>query len=253
MQSSWYDSVDHTAFDPTARAGELVCARSWWPRCASRPARDGGRAGYDPRVTGVALTTWEVMDERAAMLAVLSEVLAAVESDSVLVGGLAVGYHGRLRATVDVDLLVRKRKIGRIAKELAARGFVVVRQDGMARVYAAGAAPGRDEAIARLVEREANPVLREAARASEEAIVLGHRLEVVSRGALVALKFHAALSPTRRLGDRYQDVADIDRIVAKHFDAEDEALAVAAGAYPGAGDDLARMLADLRAGRPVRL
>lgn len=204
---------------------------------------------------GVALTTWEVMDERAAMLSVLTEVLAQVEADAVLVGGLAVGYHGRLRATIDVDLLVPKRKMGRIVKALEARGYVVARQPGMARVYPAGAVVGQDEAIADLVEREANPVLREAARASEDAVVLGHPVKIVTRGALVALKFHAAVSPKRGIADRYMDVSDIGRVLEKRFERSDEevALRVAEGAYPGARADLARMLADLRAGRPVRL
>ena len=67
---------------------------------------------------GVALTTWEVMDDRAHMLGVLAEVFAEVGSDHALIGGIAVGYHGRLLATVDVDVLVPRRKIGPIVKAL---------------------------------------------------------------------------------------------------------------------------------------
>jgi hypothetical protein len=199
--------------------------------------------------------TLEVMDERARMLAELSEVLAEVGSDHALVGGIAVGYYGRLRATVDVDLLVPRRKLGRISRALAARGYVVVKHEDMVRVYAPSADPAHDEAIADLVAREANPVLHAAARLAAPATVLGHAVRIVPRGALVALKFHSAISPTRRIGDRYQDIADIDRVVAKKFDAEDEAVAaaVAEKMFPGAPEQLAELLRDLRAGRPVKI
>jgi len=122
-------------------------------------------------------------------------------------------------------------------------------------VYPPGAEPERDQAIADLVEREANPTLREAARATESATVLGHRVRVVQRGALVALKFQAALSPTRMIDDRYIDVGDLGRVMRTKLDADDEALAlrIAETIYPGARDDLARMLDDLRNNRPVKI
>jgi hypothetical protein len=204
---------------------------------------------------GVALTTWEVMDQRARMLAVLSDVFAEIGSEHALVGGLAVGYHARMRATVDVDVLVPRRKIGRIARALEARGYLVTRHEGMIRVYAAGADPDRDEAVADVVEREANAVLRHAAASTEDAVVLGHPVKIVSRGALVALKFHAAVSRTRRIEDRYQDLADIGRILAKEFSERDEELAlrIAREMYPGARQELEAVLGDLRAGRPVRI
>ena len=52
-----------------------------------------------------------------------------------------------------------------------------------------------------LVAREANPVLDAAARVAEPATVLGHRVRIVPRGALVALKFHAAISPRRAIAE----------------------------------------------------
>jgi hypothetical protein len=204
---------------------------------------------------GVALTTYEVMDERAKMLGVLLDVFDEVGAEHCLIGGIAVGYHGRVRATVDVDMLVPKRKLAGILAALDSRGYVVTRHSGMARVYAPGADPANDEAIADLVEREANPTLREAARVAEDATVLGHPVQIVSRGALVALKFQAALSPTRRIDDRYIDVGDMGRVLRTRFDEADEALAlrVAETIYPGARDDLAQMIDDLRNNRPVKI
>ena len=197
----------------------------------------------------------ETMDARARMLGELEEILREVGSDHALVGGIAVGYHGRLRATVDVDLLVPGAKLDELAAALARRGYAITRSGAMVRVFPPGADTEEDEAIADLVAREANLVLEAAARAVEPATVLGHRVYVVKRGALVALKFHAAISTLRQLEDRYQDLADIGRIIKKRFAADDERLAleIAAQAYPGAEADLARLIDDLRHGRPVKI
>ena len=127
----------------------------------------------------------------------------------------------------------------------------------MIRVYPAGADPGEDEdeSIADLVALEANATLRVAAKVAEPATVLGQSVRIVPRGALVALKFHAAISPTRRTGDKHIDVGDIDRIMRKKFDPEDEALAlrIAGTIYPGADAELAQLLDDLRNNRPVKV
>jgi len=174
---------------------------------------------------------------------------------AVVVGGLAVGYHGRPRATVDVDLLLPRSVLERVARALEAASYAVREHGDVVRVYPAGSDPASGEAIADLVAREANPVLRAAFDAAEDATVLGHRVRVVRRGALVALKFHAAISPHRRIEDRYQDIADLGRVVTRGFDAEDAELArtIAAKMYPGAEDELDGVIDDLRHGRPVKL
>jgi hypothetical protein len=204
---------------------------------------------------GIAYHPLETLDDRARTLAELSEILTEVGSDHALVGGIAVGYHGRLRATVDVDLLVPRSKLGDLATALQTRGYVVVRTHDMVRVYPPTANPDDAESIADLVAREANPVLEHAARTAQAATVLGHEVFIVARGALVALKFHAAISPKRAIEDRYQDVADIGRVIAKRFDAADEELAleIAAHAYPGAERELATLIDDLRHGRRVKI
>ena len=203
----------------------------------------------------VALHTYEVMDERAEMLGVLTTVLAEVGAAHCLIGGIAVGYHARLRATVDVDLLISGRKTRRVEAALQTRGYVVVRHDGMLRVYPFDSDPAKVESIADLVEWEANEALREAAKTALQAEVLGQTVSIVSRGALVALKYLAAVSSTRRVGDRYQDVADISRILDKQFgeDDEAEALRIADLMHPGAREELLRMIDDLRNDRPVKV
>jgi hypothetical protein len=195
----------------------------------------------------------ETLDERAKMLGELAGVLAEVGAEHALVGGLAVGYHGRVRATVDVDLLVPGRKLKSLAHALEARGYQIKGKPDMLRVFAAGANLESDEPIADLVSREANPVLKAAFAEVEAATVLGQRVNVVRRGALVALKFHAAISPERRIEDRYQDIADIGRIIAKQFADEDLDLArrIAVHMHPGATGKLEKLIDDLKSGRPV--
>lgn len=196
----------------------------------------------------------EIMDDRARTVAELGEVLDEVGSEHALVGGLAVGLYGRPRATIDVDLLVPRAKIAAIASALERRGHRCVRHEDTVRVYEKGA-PEDSEPVVDLVIRESNPVLKAAAKTAHPAKILGHDVNVVSRGALVALKFHAAISPTRRIGDRYQDIADIERVIAREWKEDDEktALAIARQMHPGAPEELARLVADLKAGRPVKL
>jgi hypothetical protein len=204
---------------------------------------------------GVAYHPLETLEERARTLAELSVILAEVGSDHVVIGGIAVGYHGRLRATVNVDLLVPRAKLEDLAHALRARDYVVAHTQDMVRVYPPAADPDHAEAIADLVAREANPVLEAAARVAEQAKVLGHQVRIVPRGALFALKFHAAISQRRGIEDRYQDVADIGRIIKKRFEPGDEQLAlqIAAHAYPGAEAELGKLIDDLRHGRPVKI
>lgn len=206
---------------------------------------------------GVVYHPYETLDDRARTLAELSEILDEIGSEHVLIGGLAVGYHGRLRATVDVDMLVPREKLAALAAALTTRGYAVVAHPDMVRAYPPGVDPAAAdaEAIADLVAQEAHPLLEAAARHGQPARVLGHPVRIVARGALVALKFHAAISPRRAMLDRQQDLVDIGRVVVKRFDPADERLAIeiAAHAYPGAEHELAALLDDLRHGRPVKL
>jgi len=195
----------------------------------------------------------EILDERAKTLRELVDVLSAIGSEHVLIGGLAVGYHGRPRATLDIDLLIPGKLLADVRAALEAKGYDVKAFPGMIRTYRAGDAGG--ESVADIVSREANPVLREAFRHSEPATLLGQSVNVIRRGALVALKFHAVTSPDRKLADRYQDIADIGHVIAKKFDADDARLArtVASTIDGNASARLEKLLDDLSHGRPVDL
>jgi hypothetical protein len=122
---------------------------------------------------------------------------------------------------------------------------------GMMRAYR----PRSKEAVADLVWREANPVLEAAAKEVVSATILGLPVRIVKRGAFVALKYHAAISPTRRPADKHQDVSDIMEVLDRKFGPVDEKLAVriAEQAYPGGGQNLAEMLDDIRHHRTVKV
>jgi hypothetical protein len=182
---------------------------------------------------------------------VLADITAILHEGGIkyaLIGGLVVRLYGRERATVDVDLLVPRRSLDHLAGALTRRRYTVERSEDMLR------ASRRGVAVADLFVREATPVLRAASAVTRTSLLLGLQVAVARRGALVALKFNAAVSPTRLGPDRFQDIADIASVIARGFSAKDEALAkrIAANIYPGADDELATMISDMRAGRAVR-
>ena len=156
----------------------------------------------------------ELMDKNARTLAALLDALAEVGARHALIGGLVAGHYGKGRATVAVDLLVPRRSIRRIQAALEKRGYEVRTFPDMIHVYVVG----ESESSADLVVHEANPVHRAAFGATVPGEILSLPVQVVRRGAFVALKFHAALSPTRQPTDKLQDVVDIARVLEKSSD-----------------------------------
>lgn len=191
------------------------------------------------------------MTNNKRVLADLLASLAAAESTHTLIGGLAAGYYGKARATVDVDLLIPRRAAKAVRAELERRGYEVRVSTDMMQAYR----PGHPEAVADLVWREAHPVLKAAAAQKEPAKILGLHVNLVKRGAFVALKYHAAVSLTRGYRDKHQDVTDIMSVLLQAFDAADEKMAVeiAEKAYPGCGKALAQLLDDIRHERPLKV
>lgn len=193
----------------------------------------------------------ELMDKNTRTLTALLDALAEIGARHALVGGLVAGYYGKGRATVDVDLLVPKRFMKRLKAALERRGYEVSVLPDMMRMYV----PGEPESVGDLITQEANPVLRAAFAATTPATLLGLPVNIVRRGAFVALKFHAAVSPTRQLGDKIQDVADIVRVLEREFSPDDQRLAVeiADKMYPGAVADLEELFDDVRHGRRPKI
>ncbi len=191
------------------------------------------------------------MSDNKKVLADLLASLAAIRATHVLIGGLAAGYYGKPRTTVDVDLLVPRRAADKLQAELGRRGYRIEASGDMMRLHRRGT----KEPVADIVWREAHPVLEAASTQPVRATVLGLRVNLVRRGAFVALKYHAAVSPRRAYGDKHQDVTDIVRVLDKGFGPADEklALAIAEKSYAGGARELAEMLDDIRHERPVRI
>jgi hypothetical protein len=191
------------------------------------------------------------MDKNTRTLAALLDALTEIGAKHALIGGIVAGYYGKGRATVDVDLLVPKRFMKRLQAAIERRGYEVRAFPDMMRMYI----PGEPESVGALVALEGNPVLRAAFTETTSVAILGLQVSAVRRGAFVALKFHAALSPTRELGDKMQDVVDIMRVLEKEFGPEDErlALAIVGKMYPGAVADFEELLDDVRHGRRPKI
>jgi hypothetical protein len=223
------------------------------PGSAARHPAPGhaGRAQTTPQPLPRIIHPSELMDENRRTLAALLDALAEVGARHALIGGLVAGYYGKGRATVDVDLLVPKRFMKRLRAALERRGYEVRAFPDMMRMYV----PGEPESVGDVVVQESNPVLRAAFAATTPSTILGLTTSMVRRGAFVALKFHAAVSLTRKLTDKMQDVVDIGRVLEREFGPEDERLAteIAGKMYPGAVADLQELLDDMRHGRRPKI
>ena len=194
----------------------------------------------------------ELMDSQ---LGVLDRVVLALERARArwaVVGGHAVSAHTRPRVTVDIDLLVEGHRRAAVEDALRAEGFTI-RQDGDAlRVLAA---PGDTEPVADVLFSHLHALWPEVLRTAVETTYQDRNVRVCSRVALVVMKFLAAVSPQRAPEDRHIDVADIAALVRRGWtEAEaSEAARLARFGHPGAAEELARLVDDLRAGRAVTI
>ena len=109
------------------------------------------------------------MNSNKRVLVDLLASLDAADSTHALIGGLAAGYYGKQRATVDVDMLIPRRAAKAVRVELERRGYEVRAIPDLLRAYRRG----HEEAVADLVCREAHPVLKAAAAQTVPATILG--------------------------------------------------------------------------------
>ena len=179
----------------------------------------------------------------------VARVLNAAKVKYIIVGAHAVNsYSSKPRATVDVDLIAQFPKKARDAllaafPDLEAREFPVV-----IRLLRAGV-----EAID-IIQPTSGKLFREALKhvttlKIDKVIVCLPRVE-----ALVAMKFNSMVTLTRQPGDRFQDAADFTRVVQNHAKLDIALLKqLAELAYPGASIEIAKMVADIRAGKPINI
>lgn len=194
----------------------------------------------------------ELMDEQ---LEVLDRVVRSLERAGArwaLVGGHAVSAHARPRLTVDVDFLVEGRRREAVERALRETGYTLRPEADVVRVLGA---PDDAEPVADLRFSHLHALWTEALRTASEVAYQERTVCVVSRPALVAMKYLAAVNPRRSVAERHQDVADIALLVTRGWTAEEAAETdrLARLAHGDAAGELARLVEDQRAGRPVTI
>jgi hypothetical protein len=195
---------------------------------------------------------WEMMDDQVQVLVRLLDALRGCGVRHALAGGHAVSAYTRPRLTDDVDLIVDGRRRAAVEAALSASGWSLQTDRDVIHVRHGVEAPS----VADLLLSDSHPTWAEALRGAEPGTYQGQSVQIVTRPALVAMKSIAATSLTRPQEERLIDVADIGRLVkAPSWTSADhaEAVRIAALAYPGAGAELARLVADLLANRPVTI
>lgn len=171
--------------------------------------------------------------EHVALL--LADVLGA---DGLLVGGLAVGAHGYVRATDDVDFVV-KVPLAEAHKRLRARGIDATLRRGDRSEGDFDTVQGTIDGVRFDVMPQLVPI--EWRHAIEVTLAGRRRLRVVDLDGLVRLKLHAQ-------GPR--DLMDVAALVLAHPEMR-ERTREAARAY-GALDRLDGWLADSRLAKDLR-
>ena len=194
----------------------------------------------------------ELMDEQLEVLDRVGRLLERVGARWALVGGHAVSAYVRPRLTVDVDFLVEGRRREAVESALRETGYTLRPEADVVRVLRG---PDDAEPIADLLFSHLHALWAEALRNASEVAYQGRMVRLVSRPALVAMKYLAAVSPLRSVPERHQDVADIALLVTRGWTSEEaaEANRLAHLAHPGAAEELTRLVDDLRAGRPVTI
>ena len=193
-------------------------------------------------------------DHRERMRRVV-EVMDRLGVRYAVIGGHAVSYHWKPRLTVDVDFIVGEKALSKLLRELPRAGFVVERRGEIVRLWDAGADPAVDDPVVDLLPAEYNRTQLEALKSAEPVRYQGMELRIVTREALVALKYLSATSPHREEGDKHQDVADLIHVVKQSF-SDGQARAarhLVELTYPGIGADFDRLLDNIRGGRPIAI
>ena len=144
-----------------------------------------------------------------AELASVSRALDGAGVPYAVCGGIAVTIHGHVRATKDIDLLIRPEDRERALAVVASLGFD---RAALPMTFGAGTPTERQlQRVTKLEEGESLTIdflivgaLYEAAWAQRETYEWeGTRMTVVSREGLLAMK---------RIAGRKQDLADIERL-----------------------------------------
>ena len=169
--------------------------------------------------------------------------------DWVLVGAGALNlYHGKPRATVDLDMVVRSSHFDSLREIL---GKACTEVTGEAERLRGTLSPSPMELTVDVLESGIHPLLEEAlSRQVRMGLV---RVPVLE--ALLALKFLSATGPWRDRAARFQDVADFMRAFDPNAKTLDRALLVqyASLAHENARQEFAAFLDAVETGKPITI
>ena len=126
--------------------------------------------------------------------------------DFALCGGLAVAAHGLVRATLDIDFLIREEKLDEAYKAAAKvgydiRGLDISFKERTVEIRRVSKIVGED--VISLDLLLVTPHVENVWQTRESIEFMGQQLFVVSRAGLIEMK---------RQAGRPQDLADIDRL-----------------------------------------
>ena len=185
------------------------------------------------------------MHGKEISVADVARVLRTAGVPYVIVGAHAAnGYTGRPRTTIDIDAVVRFPKKAALAVAAAYPNLVMRDTPVVIRFY-----DGEDEAID-LMKPIGSPLWAQLLKETREVSIDGEPVRIPTLEGVLAAKFAAMASPTRRPLDKQQDGVDFARIVDvnKQIDlAKLEQLGELV--YAGGGAAVVKLAGDARAGR----
>lgn len=154
----------------------------------------------------------DLMDELRRLVRVLDE----RGIDYALCGGLAMGIHGRARATVDIDLLILSESLPEVFEIANALGYNIRGKDlsfanGAIEIRRVTKIDSEDGELLSLDLLLATPDIRDVWESREKIAWEAGQLSVVSTSGLIALK---------QLRRSYQDLADIEALAPEGFHEE---------------------------------
>ena len=150
------------------------------------------------------------LDLIAELEAVLTA-LADARIEYALCGGIALSVHGHVRATTDIDLLVRDADVDRVKALVRGLGY-----DVPARVMTFGLRSGQPHTVHRVSKldpttSELMPIDLLVVEPVYEA-VWGGRISLTYRGKALSVVSREGLATMKRMAGRAQDLADLEKL-----------------------------------------
>ena len=138
--------------------------------------------------------------------------IAQAECPVLIIGGNALGAHGYVRMTVDVDCMVAKSSVEKLSAVLGSHGFQRAGEFSSFHEYWFEGKPGGMPIHAMFVDEATfEKIWASRRRMPSES----GSLHVPSAGHLIALKLHAAKSNPKRL---FKDMSDVLALLERNAD-----------------------------------